>query len=217
VLAPVAVLVSDEGLNGLHIHVVNDRAREFAGEVQVTLFARGELPVEEGTRAVEVPARGQVMVEAGALFDGFRDLSYAYRYGPPPYDVVAVSLCDGDGRVVSDLVHLPAGLERPLESDVGLTAAARAGEDGAWSLSVTTRRLAQWVVVEVPGFRPSDSWFHLAPGATRTLTLDRCDTDGSDAGGGSDSPGSGGGAKGARPAGLVRALNAQTTARIVVG
>ena len=33
-------------------------------------------------------------------------------------------------------------------------------------LEVTTRRFAQWVVVDVPGFRPDDSWFHLAPGAT---------------------------------------------------
>jgi beta-mannosidase len=62
---------------------------------------------------------------------------------------------------------------------------------------VTTRRLAQWVVVEVPGFRPSDSWFHLAPGTTRTVALER--TDG-----------------GETPAGQVRAVNALTAARIAV-
>ena len=198
VLAPVAVLISDEGLNGLHIHVVNDTDRDVAGELTVELFARGELRLEEATATVEVPARGQVMEEMGALFDGFRDLSYAYRYGPPPYDVIAVGLRDGEGGVISEVVHLPAGLERPVEPDVGLAATACAGEDGGWALSVTTRRLAQWVVVEVPGYRPSDSWFHLPPGATRTLTLHRCGTEGG------------------RPTGLVRAVNAQTSARIVV-
>ena len=74
---------------------------------------------------------------------------------------------------------------------------ARPGPDGGWSVSVTTRRLAQWVVVEVPGYRPSDSWFHLAPGATRTVTPPG--RDGAD-----------------RPGGHGRALNAQTTARIVL-
>ncbi len=198
VLAPVALVLTDEGVNGLHLHLVNDSAVAFEGEVTIALFARGELRVEEIARPVRIPARGQVLVDAGALFDGFRDISYAYRFGPPAYDVVAAGLSDGDGEVVSEVVHLPSGLDRALESEIGLAATARPRTDGIWSLTVTTRRLAQWVVVEVPGFRPADSWFHLAPGASRTLSL--YGDDGS-----------------AAPAGHVRALNAQTTARIVVG
>jgi beta-mannosidase len=197
VLAPVAVLVTDEGLNGLHLHVVNDTDVGFAGEVRVELFARGEQRVESVGRAVEIPARGHTVLEAGAMFEGFRDLGYAYRFGPPPYDVVAVALLDAAGEIRSEAVHLPAGLDRPVEPDIGLAATLRPGADGAWSLSVTTRRFAQWVVVEVPGFRPSDSWFHLSPGATRTVTLSRVD-------------GSGDG----DPSGHVRALNAPTTARL---
>jgi beta-mannosidase len=202
VLAPVAVVVTDEGLNGLHLHLVNDTSTDFAGEVKVELFARGEVPVEAGGVAVEIPARGQLTVEAGALFDGFRDLSYAYRYGPPPYDVIVVALGDATGRVVSEVVQLPAGLDRPSEPEIGLTATARPGVDGEWLLSVTTRCLAQWVVVEVPGFGPSDSWFHLAPGASRTVSLAQC-------------RGPGGGPE--RPSGQVRALNSQAAARIVIG
>jgi beta-mannosidase len=194
--APIAVLVTDEGLNGLHLHLVNDTAVPFAGEVTVTLFARGELPVEEAGRAVAIPGRGQLTVEAGALFEGFRDIGYSYRYGPPAYDVVVARLVDGAGGVVSEVVVLPAGLDRPLESDVGLAATAQALGDGRWSAAVTTRRLAQWVVIEVPGFTPSDSWFHLAPGDSHTVTLTP------------DAP------DGGRPAGLVRAVNAQATARI---
>ncbi len=195
VLAPVAVLVTDEGLNGLHLHLVNDTAAAFAGSVKVELFARGELRVEEAVRAVEIPARGHLVLEAAAMFDGFRDLSYAYRFGPPAYDVVAAGLADGTGGIVSEVVHLPSGLARPHESEIGLAATASPGAEGAWSLTVTTGRFAQWVVVEVPGFVPSDSWFHLPPGASRTVTLLRSD-----------------GAE--RPSGLVRALNAQATARI---
>jgi beta-mannosidase len=198
VFAPVAMIVTDEGLNGLHLHLVNDTEGAFQGEVKVVLFARGELRVEEVGCAVEIPARGQVMVDAGALFDGFRDVSYSHRFGPSAYDVVAAGLFDGDGNVVSEIVHLPSGLDRPVEPEVGLTAVAHGQADGRWSLVVSTRRLAQWVVIEVPGFRPSDSWFHLAPGASRNVSLYPID--------GAESP-----------SGHVRAFNAQTTARIVVG
>jgi beta-mannosidase len=200
VLAPLALLVTDEGVNGLHLHVVNDTDVDFTGALSVALFSRGELRVEEVGRPVAVAARGATVVEAGALFGGFRDLSYSYRFGPPAYDVVAVTLVDGDGGTVSDVVHLPTGLERAFEPDVGLEATAEPATDGRWSVSVTTRRFAQWVVVEVPGFRPSDSWFHLAPGATRTLTLHPEGTD-----------------VGARPSGHVRCLNAQATSRLVIG
>ena len=197
VLAPLAMVVTDEGINGLHLHLVNDGDGAFAGEVTVELFARGERRVEEAGGGVEIPARGQVTVDAGSLFDGFRDISYAYRFGPPAYDVVAARLSDGDGNVVSSVVHLPAGLDRPVEPDIGLIATARQAGDGTWSVTVTTKRLAQWVVIETPGFRPSDSWFHLAPGASRTLLLHGADAR-------------------AVPAGHVRAVNAQATARIVV-
>jgi beta-mannosidase len=197
VLAPVALLVTDEGLNGLHLHVMNDTDTPFVGRVQVALFARGEQRVDQAERVVEVPARGWLTVEAGALFDGFRDLSYSYRFGPPAYDVVAADLQDSEGRAVSDVVHLPASLDRPMEVDLGLVAAARPGSDGSWTVTVTTRRFAQWVVVEVPGFLATDSWFHLAPGASRSLGL----VPRGEAG---------------RPAGLVRALNARATTRIAV-
>jgi beta-mannosidase len=197
VFAPVAMIATDEGLNGLDLHVLNDTGEDFEGEVTVTLFARGELAVEEVSRTVRVAARGHLTQGAGALFDGFRDVSYSHRFGPPAYDVVAARLTDRMGTAVSNVVFLPAGLDRPLESEIGLAATARREDDGGWSLSVTTRRLAQWVVVEVPGFRPSDSWFHLAPGTTRTVALER--TDG-----------------GETPAGQVRAVNALTAARIAV-
>jgi beta-mannosidase len=100
--------------------------------------------------------------------------------------------------MVGGAVFLPLGLDRPVEPEVGLAARGRSLGDGSWSVTVTTRRFAQWVVVEVAGFAPSDSWFHLAPGASRTLTL---------------VPEAGA----ERPTGHVRALNAVATARIEVG
>ncbi len=186
--APIAVLLSDEGLNGLHAHVVNDTASVFSGTVRCELFARGERRVDDASCAIDVPARGGRTLDLGALFDGFRDISYAYRFTPPAHDVVVVTLVDETGACVSDAIHLPLGLQRPLEADLGMTATARC-VDGAWILSVTTRRFAQSVAIDVPGFVPSDSWFHVAPGATRDIVLaPRGGFDG-------------------RPAGSVRALN----------
>lgn len=169
--APVTLVLTDEGLNGLRCHLLNDTARPFNAALCVELFARGEVLVESGRQVVDIPARGGLEVEAGSLLEGFRDITYAYRFAPPGHDVVAVSLQGPQGELYAQEVHLPLGQHRPLEPDVGLVGRACPAGDGTWTLQVSTRRFAQWVSVDVGGFVPEDSWFHLPPGATRSLRL----------------------------------------------
>jgi len=42
-----------------------------------------------------------ITVRADALVDGFRDLTYAYRFGPRTYDLVTAELVDPAGRVLA--------------------------------------------------------------------------------------------------------------------
>jgi len=171
VLAPVAIMLTDEGLNGLRLHVLNETAFAFKGTVRVELFVVGGLRVEVSEREVELSPRGAQIIDATGMFEGFRDLSYAYRFGPPAYDLVAASLLDSEDGVIGEVVHLPAGLCRPREADLGLSASVEVVDRDLWHLEVTTQRFAQWVSVDVPGFRPDDSWFHLLPGGSRAVTL----------------------------------------------
>jgi beta-mannosidase len=198
---PVAVLLTDEGLNGLAVHVVNDTPDRVDGELTVEL-ATARHRVEAAGCRVEVPPRGSAEVSADALFGGFRDLTYAYRFGPRPYELVTATLADDRGRV-SRAAYLPGGLARTRREDVGLV--AELGPAGSsendrtrWSLTVSAREFAQFVSIDAPGFVPDDSWFHLAPGEARTVDL-RAEP----------------GGEGSTPSGHVRALNAVASARIV--
>ncbi|HXW32124.1 MAG TPA: hypothetical protein VEJ21_03455, partial [Acidimicrobiales bacterium] len=203
VLAPVAVLLTDEGLNGLRIHLVNDTSAAVDGVVRLRLYVRGELCVEEGSLGVSVPPRRGIEIEASDLFDGFRDITAAYGFGPAAWDVVVAALVDEGGTSMSEAFYLPGGPARPVEPDVGLEAAARRGAGGTWEVSVGTRRFAQWVRLEVPGFRAADSWFHLAPGERRVVALH--------GGGPAGGPAPAGPTT---PAGVVRALNSASPARL---
>ncbi len=114
------------------------------------------------------------MLDAETLLGGFRDITYAYRFGPPAYDVVAATLLDPDGSLLSQAVHLVGGQGRAREPDLGLAATlAPRGDAGGWNVEVSTRRLAQWLSIEAPGYRPDDSWFHLPPDSTRVVPLRR--------------------------------------------
>ncbi len=190
-LAPLGVLLVDEGLNGLHLHLSNDRPGELDLIVAASRYAEGERLLETAERAVHVPARGSVSLVVDGLFPGFRDLTYAYRFGPPEHDVIGVQVRAG-GALLAERAHLPLGLCRATEADLGLEASLRRAAEG-WELQVDTRRFAQLVELDVAGWRCEDSFFDVLPGSSRRVLLRPAE--------GTD------GASGAAPRVLVRPLN----------
>jgi beta-mannosidase len=179
VLDPVALLITDEGLSGLQLHVVNDRPHPFEGTLRLAAYAEDGLRVEDAEQPIGVAPHDAVTISASALLGGFRDLTRAYRFGPPAHDAVVATLTSPtppDGTV-REAFYFPLGSARPRLADIGLTARLEQGDPQQWRLTISSRLLAQWVAVDAPGYAPSDSWFHLAPGATRTIALSGDDPD----------------------------------------
>jgi beta-mannosidase len=172
-LAPVAVWITDEGTNGLDVHVANDTAEAIAGDLAVRLFARGEVAVGEAARAIEVPARSTVRFGVEELLGRFVDAAYAYRFGPPGHDVVAAVLTAGD-LVVRD-VHFPLGppAERAATTvDAVAATVGPAERDGAVAVQVTARRLVYGLHVEAAGFTAATDDLVLEPGGVAVVELD---------------------------------------------
>lgn len=202
---PVAVLLSDEGLNGLAVHVANDTRSLLSGQLSMSLLADGCLEIDRGVLDVQVPPRSVVSWRSEEFFGSFRDVTYAYRFTRPAHDVVSVALSaatTGGAAMTRQEYFLPLGPARPQEHDLGLQARARPAEGGEWEVEVGTDRFAQYVALDIPGYLPSDSWFHLGPAATRTLRLTPAGPTGAPAG------------EVRAPTGEVRALNAVVTARL---
>jgi beta-mannosidase len=160
-LAPLAVAITDEGTNGLAVHIVNDGGADVTRTLELVLW-RGDAEVGRGARELTVPARGGLELGANALFDGFYDLSYAYRFGPPGVHVVHARFGD------AEQFWFPAGLSATRVPDVGL-AAQLAGN----VLTVSAQRFAQYVTIDTPGLLPNDDGFHLAPGQSRAIAMTR--------------------------------------------
>ena len=170
VLQPVAVLITDEGVNGVAVHLINERAEPLEGELTLSLYGSGDARVDEASLPVTVAARGDTSIALAQHLGGFTDVSYAYRFGPPPVTLVHAQLKAPDGRVVGEAFHFPAGLSQPVHDDLGLSARY---EPGRGELVLTTTRAAQHVHVQVDEHLPVDNDFHLAPGAARSLALQR--------------------------------------------
>lgn len=195
-LQPVALLATDEGMNGLALHVINDTPAGFAGTLRVALYRHGETNVGQAERAITLAPRGGATVSADAMFEGFRDLTWSYRFGPPGHDLIVATLTRVEElRPLARVFHFPLGLPNAVERDVGLSAQAMWSDDG-WRLHLRTTRFAQSVALQLPGFVPDDNYFHLEPGSERIVRL--------------------AGDENRAPAGEARPLNSAVAARIRV-
>jgi len=155
-LPPLSVAFTDEGTNGLAIHVISERG-ETSGELELAMW-RGDVQVGRGTKSLTV--RGSIELAATDLLDGFSDLSYAYRFGPPVADVIRVTFAGAEA------FWFPAGFDNVRHPDVGLVATLHGD-----ALEVTATRLATFVTIDLPGYLPDDNGFHLAPGQRRSIGL----------------------------------------------
>jgi beta-mannosidase len=169
VLQPVQVLLTDEGLDGLGVHVVNESSQPLRVELSLEALRDGERVVISGRQTLELPAASAQSLSSAALFGRFFDASYAYRFGPPSHDVtIAVLRAAGSGQLLSYACHLQ---RRQLDQvDLGITGRIECA-DGQMSLVVSARRFAQYVHFISATHRPSDDWFHLPPGIEKRLLL----------------------------------------------
>lgn len=170
VFSPTQAFLIDEGVNGLHLHLVNAGPDTLEGEASLICYRDGRTVVMHATRAIRV-APGEVsVIRDVAFWGGFFDTALAYNFGPPSHDVtIAAFRSTSHLGLVMEAFHFPLGLgiER---ADCGLR--AEVVSDGAcFSVLLTAESFAQSVCIEADEFLPEDNWFHLAPGRQRRVAL----------------------------------------------
>ena len=184
---PVQVLLTDEGLNGLDVHLINESAAPVEATLSLACLRDGTVKVMQAQRAVTLDPRSTASLPATDLWGAFFDTAYAYRFGEPSHDVTVATLTDASGAMISEAFHFPLGRGHERH-DLGLTADLQQDGDG-YVLELSTHRLAQSVHIADPHWRGAQDWFHLPPGSTRRIRLIARD------------------ASGVAPQGHVRALN----------
>lgn len=168
-LQPVQLLLTDEGLDGLALHLINESGQPLALSLGLRALREGERSVAEGERMLTLAPREQRTVRSGDLLGRFFDITYAYRFGPPAHDVSVATLRDAhSGALLAQACHLPQRLLPRVE--LGLQARVSHDAEGV-CLHLSTRRFAQYLHFSSQTHRPAQDWFHLAPGEERCLRL----------------------------------------------
>jgi beta-mannosidase len=102
---PVQVALTDEGLNGLGIHLINETAETVRARLSLRCFKDGAV-VMRRERDVELPPRSNRTLSSAELIGSFFDITWAYRFGPPPLKRTEVTLDDASGVRLAEAKHL---------------------------------------------------------------------------------------------------------------
>jgi beta-mannosidase len=159
---PLALWLSDEGLNGLWIHLVNEHAHAQTLTLELNAWQNGEVLVAQAHKCLTLAGRSAQSLCSLSLLEHFMDLTQAYQFGPPVCDAVVVTLRQGQ-EVVARACHFPAGLGCSPDADLGLSAQLHPLDAQSAELSLVSKRFARAVHIDVAGYEPDDDYFHLPP------------------------------------------------------
>lgn len=165
---PIQVILSDEGLNGLGVHLVNETAGALTAHLTLICFEDRQREAVRRTREVELPARSALTLSAADLVGRFLDMTYAYRFDPTVLDTI-VTLDDPTGARLCEATHYPRG--RTASAPEPSLLADLASDGDGWILTLGASGLARSVQIEDEHFQAADHGFHLIPGERRRVRL----------------------------------------------
>ncbi len=164
-----ALFLSDEGTNGLGVHLLNERPEALQARIELALYRGDGHRIEDGVQHVALPARGGVSLVAAQWFDRWIDLNDAYGFGLPAHALVVATLREESGKLLGQAFHVLGGLPAERDAAVLPQGVFRVCDDGAVDVALRCDRFAASVHFDVPGFVADAAYFHLAPGVERTV------------------------------------------------
>jgi len=170
--APQAIRITDEGLDGLQLHLINEAPEPLEVDVELELLQEGRIATGAAKVSRELAARSTISLQGDALLGYFSDSTCAYRFGPPKYDVVIARLRRrGTGRVLSEDFYFPCGLALSRQRNTAVKAVAEWQRDGRVIVTLSSDAFLQALNIACKDFTPDDNYFHLAPNQERRITF----------------------------------------------
>lgn len=165
---PVRLSMSDEGTNGLYLHLANDTPQAITGKLNLRCLKDGKIVVIEASRDVTVAPHAGLSISAFDLLDRFFDAGHCYRFGPAPHDTVHATFITEDAGQSREAFHFLAAPTSATDHVID----ARLGEDTAgFFLDLQATGTVRFIEIADDAFLPDDNYFHLAPGHRKIVRL----------------------------------------------
>ena len=162
---PRQLTITDEGLDGLDVHLVNETAAPIHGFVEIQLLREPNVLIASHEVEMQVQPRSNQKHSIDEILGSFFDVNYAYRFGPRNHHIVIATWFDSSRSVISESCYLtqardPGALSITADN---LEMSAESFSDGRYEVTLTSDRFLHHVRLYANGFLPDDNYFHLPP------------------------------------------------------
>lgn len=162
IFQPVQVVLTDEGLQGLHLHIINEAPSAFTGTIEFMMLNES-ISVAKAKREIKVESNQKMKIIAEEMLGGFYDTSYAYKFGPSKNEVACATLKNESGDIISQQFHFPVTHYLPM---VEANVVADFFEN---KLSISSDKFLYGVQIQSEIGLPDDNYFHLIPNEKRDI------------------------------------------------
>ena len=122
-----------------------------------------------------MPAHQRLTLAVETLFDRFLDPAYAYRFGPPSFDVMIARIKQND--VVLDECFSYVADFNILAADTSkVDIKTKLLDESSFELTICSPSLLQYVNISAKGYLPNDNYFHVSPDVPKTITFSLIDS-----------------------------------------
>ena len=166
------ISITDEGLEGLLIHINNETGERLDGKIEITLLQHCKNTIATAQESICLNAYQAQQYSADKLLGRFYDTSYAYRFGPAKHDVVIATVKNQHNQIVADAYYFPNGLNLIIheQADIQYKITQHAN---TLQLTLQSDRFLQAVQITIRDYQPSDNYFHLPPGEKKIYHTDK--------------------------------------------
>jgi len=167
------ICITNESLNGLHVHVTNETREDFTGALEIKLL--NEFSIVMVSQRIELSiASGAVdLIKLDQALGVFHDATYTYRFGRPQHFVVAARLEDDAAGEMNTAFYFPNRSLPRAEDSANLAATMSECDDGSYVLELTCEKFLYALNIDMPGFIPDENYFHLMPGTSKRIKTHR--------------------------------------------
>lgn len=161
--APVVLSVSDDGLDGLAVDIVNETSESIEATLHTQLLRHSQQIIASHEFDLKIPASTTQHISVDAMFGRFLDTGYHYRFGPPAHNVVTASLISRRGTLISQDAWFPNGYHLEKLDKAQLTFSVVETRP-RFCVTLQSAQFLQYVHLKARGFEFEDNYFHLIPG-----------------------------------------------------
>ena len=169
-------ITTDEGLDGVHAHIINETDAPLIGKIECQLIRDGHINIAKTEHDIAINKRSSQAFCIDDILGGFYDSAYAYRFGPPQHHLAIATLYDDQGNVISEAFHFPENRQPDLAVGAEIIAEATAIDDHCYQLTLQSSEFLYAVHFDIKDYLPDDNYFHLAPGRRKVITFNSTST-----------------------------------------